>query len=577
MIVVYATKIFNKEFGKLNVIYETALQNAENLQTDKGSAADDGGVMYDKSGRGKGYDRYSMSVNAREAYSDGEMPISKWSKSEILFAVEGINPDIDISRINLNTLREKFLKRSGWHHTSMLYNVTVFYSIDEEYVKELTQNDVDNIVRTQKSYTKPKRNISYDEMIDEAYMKANVIADAQIMSVGTAIKRLMNKNDFDDLYRKAVDIIRARDAGKIEQWKKLPEGHFRHKQVQLFEEDILSYVGELRQTHKLSRNSKMFKELKRYFEKQAEGLTMENDADILNVSGEQYRVMWTLEEDVLDEGEISAFYNKVAEIRNPGNKNYTLSQNGEYIFEISNKLVYTDGDFYYPEITKVVIFDSLNETILQGAREIIYDGEKARTNMDTTREIIKITCGETFERTISFENSRAYERQIRGRKGKNSRTSDSRSGEDVELYSKSSPDSNTSNSDESPFKILTTEQQKLPSVQLKEEVRKKINAYVEKYGEIEKGAAPVRDVVMPKKTSEKTFVRRNTRTIAEADAITDEKAAALIEEVANDAEWASYYRIFCFNFMFVFYDKCKLTNSFFRNIISILTERIDEQ
>ncbi len=86
------------------------------------------------------------------------------------------------------------------------------------------------------------------------------------------------------------------------------------------------------------------------------------------------------------------------------------------------------------------------------------------------------------------------------------------------------------------------EERKLASIKLKEEVQKKINAYVEKYGELEKGSKPARNITVPKKTSDKTFVRRNTRTIAEAEAITDEKAAVLLEEVANDESWTTYER-----------------------------------
>ncbi|MBQ7321351.1 MAG: hypothetical protein IJW99_04575 [Clostridia bacterium] len=32
--------------------------------------------------RGRGYDGYSMSNNARDAYAGGEMPLSKWSRTD---------------------------------------------------------------------------------------------------------------------------------------------------------------------------------------------------------------------------------------------------------------------------------------------------------------------------------------------------------------------------------------------------------------------------------------------------------------------------------------------------------------
>ena len=38
--------------------------------------------------RGKGYHGYSMSNNAVSAYSDGEMPLSKWTKRELVDAID---------------------------------------------------------------------------------------------------------------------------------------------------------------------------------------------------------------------------------------------------------------------------------------------------------------------------------------------------------------------------------------------------------------------------------------------------------------------------------------------------------
>lgn len=45
-------------------------------------------------GRGNGYRGYSMSNNAVAAYEDGEKPLSKWSKSDIILAVA----EIDINK-----------------------------------------------------------------------------------------------------------------------------------------------------------------------------------------------------------------------------------------------------------------------------------------------------------------------------------------------------------------------------------------------------------------------------------------------------------------------------------------------
>ena len=100
-----------------------------------------------------GYDGYSMSNNAREAYDNGEMPISKWTKTAILEAIEeqGYNADI-LKKYPANALKSALLKQTSWHHTSAKYNRIDFYSVDFdrlepekiEYTLERLKNCVEN-------------------------------------------------------------------------------------------------------------------------------------------------------------------------------------------------------------------------------------------------------------------------------------------------------------------------------------------------------------------------------------------------------------------------------------------------
>ena len=100
------------------------------------------------SGNGNGYDGYAMSNNARMAYEDCEMPLSKWTKTELLSAIKSYNVSADIilalQKHNTDTLRRELLMYSGWHHTSEYYNKTNFYAIDADKVNELTVNRIDN-------------------------------------------------------------------------------------------------------------------------------------------------------------------------------------------------------------------------------------------------------------------------------------------------------------------------------------------------------------------------------------------------------------------------------------------------
>ena len=91
-----------------------------------------------------GYHGYSMSNNAVAAYADGEMPLSKWTKQAILDAVAEIDEEKAewLKPVKLQTLKDKLLTRTSWHHTSKFYNRTDFYSLDEDTVESLTEEDV---------------------------------------------------------------------------------------------------------------------------------------------------------------------------------------------------------------------------------------------------------------------------------------------------------------------------------------------------------------------------------------------------------------------------------------------------
>lgn len=86
-----------------------------------------------------GYFGYSMSNNAITAYSNGEKPISKWTKTAILEAItaeieeENLPSELfqDAQKLTAKQLK-MFLRQSSWHHTSKHYNRTIFYSLDTD-------------------------------------------------------------------------------------------------------------------------------------------------------------------------------------------------------------------------------------------------------------------------------------------------------------------------------------------------------------------------------------------------------------------------------------------------------------
>ena len=80
-----------------------------------------------------GYDGNSMSNRARRAYDSGQMPMSKWKKEDVLERMEGIDelePYMDELRgLSEKTLKDNFLEKAAWHHSSKFFNKTDFYGV----------------------------------------------------------------------------------------------------------------------------------------------------------------------------------------------------------------------------------------------------------------------------------------------------------------------------------------------------------------------------------------------------------------------------------------------------------------
>ena len=95
----------------------------------------------------RGYNGYSMSNRAAEAYSNGEKPLSKWTKSEIIEAIAEVDEKKAelFKKVSLSVLKTSVLKRSSWHHTSSRCNRTDFYSIDIDYIETASEERISEL------------------------------------------------------------------------------------------------------------------------------------------------------------------------------------------------------------------------------------------------------------------------------------------------------------------------------------------------------------------------------------------------------------------------------------------------
>lgn len=106
-----------------------------------------------------GYSGYSMSDNAVMAYGNGEKPLSKWTKKDILEAIEKakleeeltLNCSMEIlKKAPIEVMRNICLYKSSWHHTSNHFNKTDFYSLDMDEISELTDEKLHTLIKNSK-------------------------------------------------------------------------------------------------------------------------------------------------------------------------------------------------------------------------------------------------------------------------------------------------------------------------------------------------------------------------------------------------------------------------------------------
>lgn len=100
-----------------------------------------------------------MSHRAHQAYENGEKPLSKRKKDEILDLLSQ-ESELDFTDMTLPMLKEFFLIKSGWHHTGKFYNKTAFYRFEFD-PKSWDQEQIDYCVALKKGEKKQKKENNY--------------------------------------------------------------------------------------------------------------------------------------------------------------------------------------------------------------------------------------------------------------------------------------------------------------------------------------------------------------------------------------------------------------------------------
>lgn len=102
--------------------------------------------LYSLDKKESGYSGYSQSNSAIASKEQGSMPMSHWTKEEILGYLEDndqLKPYIDVfKKMSLKKLKDTTLHYDGWHHTGKFYNQTDFYSINSP--REIIQSMIND-------------------------------------------------------------------------------------------------------------------------------------------------------------------------------------------------------------------------------------------------------------------------------------------------------------------------------------------------------------------------------------------------------------------------------------------------
>lgn len=135
-----------------------------------------------------GYNGYSMSNNAVEAYKSGAKPLSKWKKDDFIsYAEENfsnkenyVEKIEELKKINIAGLKDKFLYNSSWHHTSKEYNKTNFYSIDEIEFEEFFETENEKREKEEKRLKLFAENLEKIKIEEQEKAKKKAEAEAKM-------------------------------------------------------------------------------------------------------------------------------------------------------------------------------------------------------------------------------------------------------------------------------------------------------------------------------------------------------------------------------------------------------------
>ena len=150
---------------------------------------------------------------------------------------------------------------------------------------------------------------------------------------------------------------------------------------------------------------------------------------------------WALQEGLIDKKDLAIFYYGIANLSKRG-YSYHRTYNGEYIIESGNKMIFTNGDFNRPNISRVITFNDTHENNMADYKEWIYNAVDQRdpSRLRETLRIIENIEGVGYAVEQSNRIDGTYERKNGRGEGSNRRADSQRAESTKVKHDKKMPD-----------------------------------------------------------------------------------------------------------------------------------------
>lgn len=131
-------------------------------------------------------------------------------------------------------------------------------------------------------------------------------------------------------------------------------------------------------------------------------------------------IKWVYNAEIFSVTENILFHEKISEI-NQGSRAFQKTTNDEYMLQIENKIVFTDGNYEAPYISEIIEVLTDSQTEFEAIKERIFDVEKGKSSKQDAVRYVQNVYGKGCVITYTSGNDGVYEWEDGRRKGKTRR------------------------------------------------------------------------------------------------------------------------------------------------------------